>query len=263
MADPVVRDIDVVSRAGAFGAPEVATANGAAVTVLSSASTAGADLPNAVAAAGNNATVILTGTFDLATGVMLQPGQTVMGSGTLQLRSQSGRTAVLALSGATVTSSVSGLSAFTMAQDATLSGIVASTVDAQVVDASGSTNATITNNQLTSFASGGAPGMGIAASAATNITIRNNVISVSSTGAVSTVTGLDLFAVTNALVAGNTITANPTGGANAYAVSLDSSNLAAGSVGNRLGTGNLGICNTTNNGSGFIGYANAPDCNAF
>ncbi len=263
MADPVVRDVDVVSRAGSFGAPEVATANGGVVTVLSSGSTVGADLPNAVAAAGNNSTVILTGAFDLTTGIILQSGQTVMGAGTLQVRSPSGRTAVLAAPGATVTSSVSGTSAFSMAQDATLSGIVTSSVDAQAVDASGTTNATIINNRLTSVASGGAPSMGITANAAANITIRNNVISVSSTGGVSSATALDLFAVTNALVAGNTITATAAGGANAYAVSLDSSNLAAGSVGNRLGTGNAGGCNTQNNGSGFVGYANAPDCNAF
>ncbi|HTH15619.1 MAG TPA: inverse autotransporter beta domain-containing protein, partial [Magnetospirillum sp.] len=58
MADPIVRDVDIVAQAGTFGAAETATAsNGNTLTVVSSATTTGANLQNALNAAGVNSTV--------------------------------------------------------------------------------------------------------------------------------------------------------------------------------------------------------------
>src|SRR3546814_5596962 len=98
MADPVVRDVDVVSQSGAFGKPETATAtaSGGAITVVSSASTAGANLQAALTTAGTNSTVILSGSFNTGGAITtLQSGQTLMGAGSIPVRAPSGRTATL------------------------------------------------------------------------------------------------------------------------------------------------------------------------
>ncbi|MBF0166962.1 MAG: hypothetical protein HQL45_04965 [Alphaproteobacteria bacterium] len=95
MTDPIIRDIDIVSQARAYGAPEAATqtASGQTLTVLDSNTTTGAGLPAAIAAAGANSIVILSGTFSTTAVTTLQSGQTVMGGGSTSVRSLSGRTA--------------------------------------------------------------------------------------------------------------------------------------------------------------------------
>lgn len=134
MTDPVVRDIDVVtsgavarSTVTAPGFVEVATetASGQKLAVVNSATTAGADLDEAVAAAGANSTVLLSGSFTTTATIRMQPGQTLMGAGTLTIRSPSGRTATLTNPAATVQTSAV-ITAIEMAANSTLMGMTVS-----------------------------------------------------------------------------------------------------------------------------------------
>jgi hypothetical protein len=91
MTAPVVRDIDIVAQVRTEQLPtmiEMATAraDGGSIAVLHSGSTAGAALPGAIAAAGANSTVILSGGFNTTATVTLQAGQTLMGAGGLTVR---------------------------------------------------------------------------------------------------------------------------------------------------------------------------------
>src|SRR3546814_6516498 len=146
MADPVVRDVDVVSQSGAFGKPETATAtaSGGAITVVSSASTAGANLQAALTTAGTNSTVILSGSFNTGGAITtLQSGQTLMGAGSITVRAPSGRTATLTTPAATLTGDVGGSNrTVVMANNSTLMGMTINNTDttninAQAVGASG------------------------------------------------------------------------------------------------------------------------------
>lgn len=159
MKDPIVRDIDIVSQAGALGTPETATqtAGGSTLTVVSSSTTTGANLQTALTNAGANSTVILSGTFTPAnnTSITLQTGQTVMGSGSLTVRSPSGRTATLTrASGATITTTFTANG-----------GIVAM-----------ENNSTLTGVTLNQYGSGAVTPYGINADGKTGVTIANNTI---------------------------------------------------------------------------------------
>ena len=127
MTDPVVRDIDIVTRASTFSTTETATetASGQKLAVVNSATTAGADLDEAVAAAGANSTVLLSGSFTTTATIRMQPGQTLMGAGTLTIRSPSGRTATLTNPAATVQTSAV-ITAIEMAANSTLMGMTVS-----------------------------------------------------------------------------------------------------------------------------------------
>ena len=113
MTAPVVRDVDIVTgnrtvTTATPGTTETATetSGGSAITVLDSATTTGANMRTAVVTAGANSTVILSGTFNTTATTMVQSGQTIIGGGTLAVRSPSGRTATLTLSGATVSATI-------------------------------------------------------------------------------------------------------------------------------------------------------------
>lgn len=195
MVTPVMRDVDVVTNARTVSVTAAtlvenatATAGGQTLTVLDSATTTTtAALNTALATAGAN-TVILSGTFNTNAQVNMAAGQTLIGGGSLTVISPSGRTAVLSLPGATIAATANSTqTALAMANNATLVGMTV-TNDSNLL---GSSNA-------------------VTAQGVTGVTIRNSTLA--SIGPLGSYV-LDAMTTTNAVIVGNTITANPSGGA--------------------------------------------------
>lgn len=207
MADPVVRDIDVVAQAGTFSPPETVTAfaDGTGFTVISASPAIGTSLTNALAAAGTNATVILTGTFNTTSTSMLQAGQTLLGGGSLQVKSASGRTATLTLPSATLNMTNTGTGyALNMANDSTVRGLT--------VNAYSASNSS----------------WGIRANNVSNVVIANNTISATTTNDYGGVAGIYIGSSSNVQVTGNTVTALHTSGngTGTYGIRVDASGTA-------------------------------------
>jgi hypothetical protein len=194
MTDPIVRDIDIVTQAGNYGGAEIATAsNGGTLTFLSSADTAA--LATAITNAGTNSTVILSGSFDTGndTTIVLNSGQTVMGTGSITVRSRSGRTATLTRSsGATITSTnatvASNMAAIDMAANSTLTGLTLTPTTGvngasiYAVRVNGVGGATIANNIITATSGhSSATGVRVTGSSAANVTISGNTITATNT----------------------------------------------------------------------------------
>ncbi len=264
MADPVVRDIDVVSQSRTSSAPsttETATqvSGGNALTVLDSGTTTGAALPGAITTAGANSTVLLSGTFTTSAAITPAAGQTLRGGGSFTVQSASGKTATLTTSNATI-DRTTGSNTITV------------------------TNANVTITGLTLSNSAGAAAAGAITSSGSNLTVSNNTLSATSTGA-------DTIALRltggSATLSGNTVTATGNGGSNAWAVSVESATatvtnntvnalsgainrhtnlntatINTGSTGNTLGGSNTGGCGTSANGSAGadVQYTNAANC---
>jgi hypothetical protein len=213
MAAPVVRDVDVVTRS-VVSAPVVeaatALADGRAFSVLSSDSTTGAALPGAVAAAGANSVVILSGTFNTTAATVMQTGQTLAGSATV--RTASGRTATTPL--ATINGGFSGF-AVEAANNSTLTGL------------------TIRNTGSAGTGTGGVRVNGV-----TGVVISNNTIVASELG-VNSSNGITLVGVNSATITGNDIRAiSNNNGAVATAINVFSA------------TSTVTIANNTLSGSG-------------
>lgn len=200
MTDPVIRDIDVVSRSGAFGAPETAThtASGQTITVLNRDTSGNGSLSDELLTAGANSTVILSGTINTTATSSLQQGQTLMGAGTLAVRSPSGRVALLTTQSATVARTGNG------------SAITAN-----------NSNVTVTGLNITHSSSGaGDTLIGFNVGGANNV-IANNTVSMTASGAGSTATGVSLNNNQGLVVSGNVVTVAAT--SDARALNLDSS----------------------------------------
>lgn len=202
MTDRVVRDVDIVTQAKATQAPSIVetateTTGGTTLTVINSDVTSGAALPGAVSAAGVNSFIILSGTFNTTATTTLQTGQTLMGSGSVEVRTASGRTATWTTPGATVNMNVAGTAlGFAMASDSTLSGMTI--------------NATGTDGAI-----------GVRSSGTTGVTIANNTISASGTG--NNVVAVELFGgAPTATISGNNLSATSTPGF--YAIALFTNN---------------------------------------
>lgn len=271
MADPIVRDIDVVTRAGTFGAAETATqtAAGQALAVINSDLTAGAALAGEVTSAGANSTVILVGSFNTGANVVtLNNGQTVMGAGTLGVRSATGRTASLTTSSATINGQVAAgvAAAVAMGSNSTLSGMTVTNTTGGgsgatgVVINGGITGATITGSTLSGI-SNGFDAAGISLLDGTNITIRNNSITATSNGGANAI-GLNLSptAASSAQVIGNTV--NASGGTTNLHTAVVSNTgavtILGGSTGNVIGSGTCFSSGGATTGS--ISYAGGATC---
>ncbi|PJI42530.1 MAG: hypothetical protein CTR53_05765 [Ferrovibrio sp.] len=264
MADPVVRDIDVVSQAGQFSAPETATqlANGSTFTVLNSATTAGDDLDDVVTAAGNNSTVILAGAFQTTglNAVSLAFNQTLTGFATV--RSASGRTAVVntgaSINGTNMTTTTVQLNAGGRLEGVTVTGAYSGGAAGRVVQvADGSTGVHIENSIITGTQSGAAVGNVVTIGQNTSVTLRNNTITASGSGTATTMTALFASSSNTTLTfTGNTISA--TGGTTNNIVNFGAgvTTITGDSTGNIRGSGN---CVGTP-ASGSIGFTNGTTC---
>ena len=273
MAAPVVRDVDVVTQARSVvtgSTPAVietaaATANGQAITVLSSSTTTGPTLQAALNAAGANSTVILSGSFDTGGAITtLQNGQTVMGAGSIGVRTPSGRVATLTTPAATLIGNV-GTANYTviMASNSTLTGMTINNTNptafenAQGVVANGVSNVRIVNNVINANFTGGASGTahGIdVISGASNVLVSGNTLNVATTGSLSL--GVQVLSA-SATVAGNVLSAS--GGSSTNATTfLNNANILPGSSGN---TALAGSCSVSAPGVGAtVTFTNAAAC---
>jgi hypothetical protein len=265
MADPVVRDIDVVSQAGQFSAPETANqlASGGSFTVLNSSSTAGDDLDAAVTAAGNNSTVILAGSFQTTgtNAVSLAFNQTLTGVATV--RSASGRLATLSTGASINGTNMSSPSTVQLNAGGNLTGLtVTSTFSGgaagrAVLVADGSTGVVIADNIIRTTQSGAAVGIGLGIGQNTSVTVRNNTLTATGSGAATIMTAFFANSTNTTLTfAGNTVSA--TGGTTNNAINLGAgvTTISSGSTGNINGGG---ACTGTSAG-GSISFTNGTTC---
>lgn len=218
MAAPVVRDVDVVTHtvvsATQLAAVETvtATASGQALTIIDSGTTTGAALPGAVAAAGTNSLVVLTGSYSTTATTNLQDGQTLMGAGTLTLRTPSGYTAVLTTPGATINGTVNTIGAINTANNSTITGLTINNsavagLGSSAVRVNGVTGVTISNSTISASEGGNNSANGILISTGGSATISNNTISAFSNGpSAGAAAAINVFNGM-ATIAGNTLSA--------------------------------------------------------
>lgn len=275
MAAPVVRDVDVVTQrhiastlvesVDAATASSAVTLGGKAVTLVSSATTSGAGLQNALDTAGNNSTVVLAGRFDTTAPLSLKPGQSLVGLGNLTVTTPSGHTITLAAPGATLASTLSppnfsSQASVTMANGSTLSGMILNAVNTAAngantsvygIEASNVSGVVISGNTVTA-SSPVTAAIALRLSNATNATVTGNSLT-----AINTNTGggngiaLQMQSGSTATVSGNTLFAQGLG--NAIALHISSSTPLSGSTGNTVLAGSC----TTSSSGGAIGYVDA------
>lgn len=191
MTAPIVRDVDIVTQRQTTRQVETAkvTTDGKTLTVIDAASTP--DIAAAISQAGDNSTVILSGTFQATATVNLRPNQTVLGTTSLAVQTASGRSATLATPGATIQASYSSATALAlvnMANGSTLQGVN--------INRSGSVNGSY----------------GVLVSGVTDVRIIDNTIAVSTN--VGSAFGVRIINAGSASVVGNQISAARIGGAN-------------------------------------------------
>lgn len=279
MTAPVMRDVDVVTNArtvSSTAATQVetatATAAGQAITVLDSTTTTGAALPAAIAAAGANSTVILSGTFNTSNALIaLQPGQTVLGSTALTVATPSGRRATVTTPSTTVaanftTTNVPGVGAVavSMATGSTLSGVTVNAAftggwclgcvtNGVVLD--NADNVTLTNNTIT-FSSPWESTAGIRLrNGSTNATISGNTVSVSGAGGANKYGILLASGANSTTISNNSLSA--TDGTTNYAAYLAGATLLPGSTGNVFAAGG---CGNGGGNTGSIVFTNSTTC---
>jgi hypothetical protein len=260
MTAPVMRDVDIVTQGRTVSSStttaepalvETATlSTGQSFFLVDSTVIDGSQVPAAVAAAGANSLVILSGTFNAGAQIVLQSGQTVTSGGaTLALRTSSGRTGSLATSAGTVNA---GDDAFFMGGNSTLSGLSINGTHTGITN--NVSGATIENNTIVINNTSGTA-VGIVGSS-DGAAIRNNTITVTvSAGAGSGASTLGLGGATNVLITGNTFSAN--GGAAQHTAVLNNTSIAAGSTGNVRVSGD---CQLFGSNTGSIGFTNGTTC---
>jgi len=192
MTDPIIRDIDVVSQAGQFSdASEITqTADGETITLLNSDSTSAADFATAIANAGTNSTVILSGAYtSINSMTTVQDGQTIVGGGAIAIKTPTGRSVTVAIPDASISGEGDNGSGgpnrfFEMADNSSLIGVTASinragsTVIAHI---DGKQNVTIRDNTLTSTVSASTASAFLIKNSH-NITIDSNDVSIVANG---------------------------------------------------------------------------------
>ncbi len=263
MTAPIVRDVDIVTQARvAATTPEVvetatATANGQALTVLSSATTSGAALPGAVAAAPAANTIILSGTFNTTAETWVRDGRSLL-AGAVTVRSASGRTATLVTS-ATIVGTNTASYVVRLAGNNTLSGLTitgtqnnGSVLEVVHLDDTAG-NITVSNNTITATQTSNNNVFGLKGALITNLVVSGNTITATGNGA-GDIRALTLAGST-ATVSGNALSAS--GGATSRAVWVGTSTINAGSTGNTIGAG---ACTNGGGNTGSIGLTNGSTC---
>jgi len=266
MVDPIVRDIDVVTQAGAFGKTEqiTRTANGNNLTLVSSDTTSSTDLASTIASAGTNSTVVLNGSFtNVNSRLDVQDGQTIMGAGNLSIKTASGRTVTIATPGASLSGEGGaplGFSSprhiFNMADNSRLVGVTVSTAGAgagTAVRINGVSNVEIINNTLMNTVTGNTSnGMQIINNAQ-NIVIRGN--SITSVSDDIYAHGVGIIGVNDLVFENNTI--NVSGATNNHLLFFNSTNTNISGAGN---SGNVSTCEVYGANSGSISFTNGITC---
>lgn len=274
MTEHVMRDVDIVSQGRTntvVTSPEVvertnAFAAGQNFVVLNSANTNGAALKTALLAAGANSTVVLVGSFATTSTMELQAGQTVMGAGTLTVRTASGRTASVNTGMATVTGTLGNPQGggvnplFTLRDNATLMGMTvnaiagAGTDDVTAVQL-WSNGSKVLNNVLTGSNNGVmGSARAMAVTAGSNQVISGNTMTATALNGGTTT--LFMQSPQNALVSGNTFSAFASTPAFTSAIRVHSTTLLAESTGNAIVTG---LCERFS-GSTFFYMSNGTRC---
>ncbi|WP_334157475.1 inverse autotransporter beta domain-containing protein [Oryzomicrobium sp.] len=274
MVAPVVRDVDVVTQrrvstqmesVDAATASNAVTLDGKAVTLVNSATTTGANLQNALDAAGNNSTVVLAGRFDTTAPLTLKPGQSLIGLGNLTVTTPSGHSVTLAAPGATLASTLSppnlgSQASVTMASGSTLRGMTINAANTAAngantwvygIDANGVSGVVIAGNTVTAT-SPVASAIALRLNNTTNATVTGNSLTAINTN-VGGGSGIALQLLTNstALVSGNTLSGQGVGAS--IALHISSSTPLPGSTGNTVLAGS---CSSSGSG-GTIGYVDA------
>jgi len=255
MTDPVMRDIDIVSQSGAFGPVETVTgtADGQTLTVITPTSVADTAELNAALTTAGSGTVIINGTIDVTAQVNMAVGQTLVGSGTVKIKSPSGREAVLNVSGGKIAATDAGNAYTLLMRDNTkLIGMTVSNSNNAIgtfaVRAENITGVIIENSTLTAFGAAGG-GVAIAAGGSTNMVVRNNTLSASSNNAGAI--GLIVNGASNITIADNTLSLSTTGTRTVIAGNGTTSFNAA-STGN---TTNSGTCSFPVAPTGSVGFS--------
>lgn len=273
MVAPVVRDVDVVTQRHASTSVEsvdaatpsnAVTLGGKAVTLVSSATTSGANLQGALDAAGNNSTVVLAGRFDTTAPLTLKPGQSLVGLANLTVTTPSGHSATLAAPGATLASTLSppnfgSQASVSMASGSTLSGMTINAVNTAAngantgvygVDVFNVSGVVISGNTVTATSPVNAA-IAVRLSNTPDVIVTGNTLTAINTNAGGgTGVALQLSSAT-ATVSGNTLFAQGIG--NAIAIHINASTPLPGSTGNTV---QAGTCNVFL-GGGTIGYVDA------
>lgn len=191
MADPIIRDIDIVSQAGQFTEFQeiTATADGKEITLVKSDTTPGTGIKAAIENAGANSTVVLNGNYTGVdnTLIAVQDGQSIIGGGALDIKTPDGRTVAIPIPSASIsgTGSNGGSGSyrlFDMSDNSSLIGITATITRAEsttIARIDGKQNVTIRGNTIKITSDNTASG--IQFDDASNVTMENNKITVVST----------------------------------------------------------------------------------
>lgn len=264
MTAPVMRDVDIVTQSRVSSTLTEAatqTSGGQALTVVDSATTTTAAALNTALTNAGASTVVLSGTFNTNAQVSMAVGQTIIGGGSLTVRSASGRTATVSLPSATIAATAnSTLNALAMANNATLIGMTVtngySTGSSNAVDAQGMTGVTIRNSTLTATGTNGA--YTLDARTTTNAVIVGNNITAnpSAFGA----SGIYAQSANNITIADNTITTTVTPSVSKYAIAGNNFTVfnTAGSTGNVAVGGTCSITGGAPTGSVSFSTISCP-----
>jgi hypothetical protein len=265
MTDRIVRDVDIVTQAASRRAPSIVetatkTSGNQPITVIDSATTSGAALANTLISAGAGSMVILKGTFNTTATTTLQSGQTVMGAGTVDVQTASGRTATLTTSAATINAALhTQTAAVDMSTNSTLTGMTINTSNSGTVSifgarADGASGVTIANNTIFTT-SPVANSFGIRIENGASAIVTGNIITADRSTPGSNAVALFILTAT-ARVSGNTLTAT---GSTPNEVYLDGATVLSGSTGNVHGGGTCNIYSSAS-GSTPIYFTNNSTC---
>ncbi|HVY05076.1 MAG TPA: inverse autotransporter beta domain-containing protein [Burkholderiales bacterium] len=260
MTAPVVRDIDIVTQTRSSGSGKATTeavtqtADGKPLKVFTDDATTGAALPGAVSAAGANSTVLLSGTFNTTSTITLQAGQTLVGAGTLSVKTTSGQ-AVSVTNPHRAAINGNAIQVIAMANDTIVRGLTITQSSSGIASgtglyASNNSRLLVENSVITATTSSGTAS-GVSFSGGSDITIRNSTISATATSAGGS-RAISANGVTDLLIAGNTVSNQDFYGGGA--IILNNTGIATGSA------GNSGTCQTFGTVTGTISFTDGSHC---
>ncbi len=275
MVDPIVRDVDIVSQAGAFGAAETVTqtADGKTLTVIDNGTVTGATLATEVTNAGDNAAIILNGNYTgINDHIVVRQGQSIYGGATVAVKLADGSTEYIKTPSATLSGTGGNGSMggprriLQMADNSRLEGAtlnLTNTASSTGVYINEVDNAKVINNTInvestTATASGIQLSSGAFADRPMNTEIRNNQISTTASSAGSYSRSIVLIHNENTIISGNQITSEALSGS-----TREDLIFINGDTVNISGSGNSGNISSCRHASGTItgsvGFTTATD----